>query len=45
VTVVLCSVLFFELVGPIITKLALMRAGEIIKEPKKPKKITPPPAS
>ena len=45
VTVVLCSVLFFELVGPIITKLALMRAGKIIKEPKKPKKITPPPAS
>lgn len=45
VTVVLCSVLFFELVGPIITKLVLMRAGEIIKEPKKPKKITPPPAS
>ncbi|HPY37944.1 MAG TPA: cation:proton antiporter [Bacilli bacterium] len=45
VTVVLCSVLFFELVGPIITKLALMRAGEIIKEPKKPKKITTPPAS
>ena len=45
VTVVLCSVLFFELVGPIITKLALMRAGEIIKEPKKPKKITPPSAS
>jgi Kef-type K+ transport system membrane component KefB len=45
VTVTLCSVLFFELIGPIITKLALMRAGEIIKEPKKPKKITPPPAS
>lgn len=38
VTVVLCSVLFFELVGPVVTKLALMRAGEIIKEPKKTKK-------
>ena len=45
VTVVLCSVLFFELVGPIITKLALMRAGEIIKEPNNHNKITPPPAS
>ncbi|MDY0345489.1 MAG: cation:proton antiporter [Bacilli bacterium] len=44
VTVVLCSVLFFELVGPIITKLALMRAGEIVKEPKKPKRHSQPPA-
>ncbi|MFA5421932.1 MAG: cation:proton antiporter [Bacilli bacterium] len=45
VTVVLCSVLVFELIGPIVTKLALMRAGEIVKEPKKPKdNPTPPPA-
>jgi Kef-type K+ transport system membrane component KefB len=44
VTVVLCSVLFFELVGPVVTKLALMRAGEIIKEPKKTKKQELPPA-
>lgn len=45
VTVVLCSVLFFELIGPVITKIALMRAGEIIKDPKKPKKLPLPPPS
>lgn len=44
VTVVLCSVLVFELAGPIITKLSLMRAGEIIKETKKTKAILPPPS-
>ncbi|MDD4154439.1 MAG: cation:proton antiporter [Bacilli bacterium] len=44
VTVVLCSVLVFELIGPIITKLALVRAGEIIIEPKKPKVLPTPPS-
>lgn len=47
VTVVLCSVLVFELIGPIVTKIALIKAGEIVKEPKKPKKdmTLPPPAN
>lgn len=46
VTVVLCSVLVFELIGPIVTKIALIRAGEIVKEPKKTKvdvNLPPPP--
>jgi len=42
VTVVLCSVLIFELIGPILTKIALTRAGEIVREPKKPKAVDKP---
>ncbi len=34
-TVVLCGVVIYELVGPIITKLALKKAGEIVEQPKK----------
>ncbi len=34
-TVVLCGVVIYELVGPIITKFALKKAGEIIEQPKK----------
>ena len=33
--VVLCATLVYELLGPVITKIALTRAGEIKKEPKK----------
>jgi len=39
-TIVLCGVVIYELVGPIITKLALKKAGEIneiTKTPVKPK--------
>ena len=36
-TVVLCATLIYELVGPIVTKLALSAAGEIEKKPKKQK--------
>ena len=31
-TVVLCATLIYELVGPVITKIALMKAGEIAPE-------------
>lgn len=33
-TVVLCGVVIYELAGPIITKTALKKAGEIVEEPK-----------
>jgi len=33
-TVVLCATLIYELVGPVVTKLALSKAGEIKKTPK-----------
>ena len=36
-TVVLCATLIYELVGPVITKIALSKAGEIQKPPKKVK--------
>lgn len=36
-TVVLCATLIYELVGPVITKIALTAAGEIEKKPKKQK--------
>jgi Kef-type K+ transport system membrane component KefB len=36
--VVLCATLVYELVGPLITKIALTKAGEIAKTPKKEKK-------
>lgn len=36
--VVLCATLIYELVGPLITKIALTKAGEIEKAPKKEKK-------
>ena len=35
--VVLCATLVYELVGPLLTKMVLQRAGEIQKEPKKEK--------
>lgn len=35
VTIVLCATLIYELVGPLITKVALEKAGEIEKSPKK----------
>ncbi len=34
-TIVLCGVVIYELFGPIITKLALKKAGEIVEQPKK----------
>lgn len=34
-TIVLCGVVIYELIGPIITKAALKKAGEILEEPKK----------
>lgn len=37
--VVLCATLIYELFGPVITKIALTRAGEIEKAPKKAKKL------
>ena len=37
-TVVLCATLIYELVGPVITKIALSAAGEIEKKPKRPHK-------
>lgn len=42
-TVVLCATLIYELVGPVLTKIALTRAGEIEKPAKAPK--TPKPAA
>ena len=36
-TIVLCGVVIYELVGPVITKMALKKAGEITEEPKKSK--------
>ena len=36
-TVVLCATLIYELVGPVITKIALTAAGEIEKKPKEQK--------
>ena len=38
VTIVLCATLVYELVGPLITKIALTKSGEIEKAPKKIKK-------
>ena len=38
VTIVLCATLVYELVGPLITKIALTKSGEIEKVPKKIKK-------
>ena len=38
VTIVLCATLVYELVGPLITKIALIKSGEIEKAPKKIKK-------
>ncbi len=43
-TVVLCATLIYELVGPVITKIALSAAGEIEKKPKKQKPEQPVPA-
>jgi Kef-type K+ transport system membrane component KefB len=41
--VILCATLVYELVGPILTKASLIKAGEIqIEEVKKPKKPKPP---
>ncbi len=37
--VVLCATLIYELVGPVITKIALTKAGEIEKKPNKTKKL------
>ena len=34
-TIVLCGVVIYELIGPVITKLALKKAGELVEEPKK----------
>lgn len=42
--VILCATLIYELVGPVITKYSLIKAGEIEVEPKKVK-IAPPAAS
>lgn len=42
--VILCATLVYELVGPVITKYSLIKAGEIEVEPKKAK-IAPPSAS
>ncbi len=39
--VILCATLIYELVGPVITKYSLMKAGEIEIEPKKAKAIPP----
>lgn len=41
-TVVLCATLFYELVGPVITKIALVRAGEIIVVKKEKKSYIEP---
>ena len=41
-TVVLCATLIYELFGPVITKIALQKAGEIEKPPKKKKAAAPP---
>lgn len=38
--VILCATLFYELVGPLLTKLALEKAGEIPKKPPETKKNT-----
>ncbi len=35
--VVICATLIYELVGPVLTKMALIKAGEITPEPKKKK--------
>jgi Kef-type K+ transport system membrane component KefB len=41
--VVLCATMVYELVGPILTKISLIKAGEITVEPKrKPKNPAPP---
>lgn len=37
-TVILCATLIYELVGPVLTKYALTKAGEIKKESQNPKK-------
>ena len=34
-TIVWCGVVIYELIGPVITKLALKKAGELVEEPKK----------
>ena len=39
--VILCATLIYELVGPVITKYSLIKAGEIEVEPKKAKAIPP----
>lgn len=36
-TVVLCATLIYEIFGPVLTKIVLIKAGEIKKEPKKTK--------
>ena len=38
VTIVLCATLVYELVGPLITKIALVKSGEIEKTPKRANK-------
>ena len=38
--VVLCSTLIFELIGPGVSKLGLVKAGEIVEEPRKPKRTS-----
>ena len=38
--VVLCSTLIFELIGPGVSKLGLVKAGEIVEEPRKPKRAS-----
>ncbi len=43
-TVVLCATLIYELIGPLITKWALTKAGEIIPPPKKEKGTSAPTA-
>ena len=40
--VILFSVLVYELVGPLLTKIALTKAGEIDKEGKTSERATPP---
>ena len=42
---ILCGTLFYELVGPLMTKKALEKAGEIEKAPKPPKIKKPAKAS
>ena len=42
--VILCATLIYELIGPVITKYSLIKAGEIVVEPKHRKnKDAPPP--
>ena len=41
--VILCATLIYELVGPVVTKYSLIKAGEIVVEPKHRKNKTAPP--